>query len=104
MINGDHKKPERGANPAIAADVAAEAQRIAAALARAETRASDKLQLSIPEKVQSTPKAALRPAGAKPAIPLEKSEPSPAEQNMGFDPYNSGSFDRKHAWSKISKR
>ena len=112
MINGYNKKAERGANPAIVADVAAEAQRIAAALARAEARVPDKLQLSVPDKVQlivpdkvrSKPKAALHPASAKPAIPAEKFERSLAEENMGFDPYNSGSFDRKHAWSKIGKR
>jgi len=26
------------------------------------------------------------------------------EENSGFDPYNSGSFDRRNAWSKVSKR
>ena len=104
MINDDNKKPERGANRAVVADVAAEAQRIAAALARAETRAPAKLQLSIPDEVPTSPKAALRPASAKPAIPAVKSEPPPADRSMGFDPYNSGSFDRKHAWSKIGKR
>ncbi|HMD73837.1 MAG TPA: hypothetical protein VKG05_08270 [Steroidobacteraceae bacterium] len=104
MINGDHKRLERLADAAIIADIAVEAQRIAAALARAETRAPDKLQLSIPEKLQSRPKPAVRPASAKPAIPAEKSEPTPADRDMGFDPYNSGSFDRKHAWSKVGKR
>ena len=104
MINGDHKKPERGANPAVVADVAVEAQRIAAALARAEARAPAKLQLSVPDEVPSSPKPALRPANAKPAIPAVKTEAPPPDRNMGFDPYNSGSFDRKHAWSKIGKR
>ncbi len=26
------------------------------------------------------------------------------EENAGFDPYNSGSFDRRNAWSKVGKR
>ena len=26
------------------------------------------------------------------------------EENTGFDPYNSGSFDRRNAWSKVGKR
>jgi len=26
------------------------------------------------------------------------------DENKGFDPYNSGSFDRRNAWSKIGKR
>lgn len=26
------------------------------------------------------------------------------DENTGFDPYNSGSFDRRNAWSKIGRR
>jgi hypothetical protein len=96
MINGGNKKPERGSHPAIVADAAAEAQRIAAALARAEMRVLD--------KVQQKPIIAVTPPSSKPVIPAEKPPDSQPQRSMGFDPYNSGSFDRKHAWSKVGKR
>ncbi len=96
MINGDNKKPERGSNPAILGDVSIEAQRIAAALARAEFRKADVVTMG--------PKATVMPPSTERAAPAEKSEKPKAEPNTGFDPYNSGSFDRKHAWSRVTKR
>lgn len=119
MISGDNKKSERGSMPASAADALTEAQRIAAALARAEARIALKEQAASKaaaiaasaaprQSAVSPPSAVIAPSaatapGAAPAPSTVRAiapeKPAP-RQSTGFDPYNSGSFDRKHAWAK----
>ena len=41
-----------------------------------------------------------QPAPTAPARPAAPAKP----RNTGFDPYNSGAFDRRKAWSSIRKR
>jgi hypothetical protein len=44
-------------------------------------------------------------AAAAKALELVESQPKPANDTCGFDPYNSsGSFDRKKNWARVGKR
>ncbi|MGA2776280.1 MAG: hypothetical protein ABSF94_01895 [Steroidobacteraceae bacterium] len=93
MIGNGGKKPGSGSYPAGAAGNLAEARRLAGAVARADERVTG--------SAAKTSKAEEGTATAQQTNPPENTR---AAQDTGFDPYNSGSFDRKHAWSKVGKR
>jgi hypothetical protein len=47
----------------------------------------------------------LEQANVAPKLTLDPPPPTAANENNGFDPYNtSGSFDRKKNWTKVGKR
>ena len=47
----------------------------------------------------------LRRAAAATTLTVESAARKAANENRGFDPYNtSGSFDRKKNWSRVGKR
>ena len=48
----------------------------------------------------STPTQPATPEAARPANPVK----SPAPKQKGFDPYNSGSFERRSAWERVNRR
>lgn len=93
MIRSDKNKTRHTPDGAARATILTDAQRIAAAVARDDARVA-----------AAAAKKALAAEDPKAAqIPKTAEDPKAARYN-GFDPYNSGSFDRKQAWSKVGKR
>jgi hypothetical protein len=54
-------------------------------------------RFSAPQLVQPPPDDSARPPGAN----NQPAKPKPAK---GFDPYNSGAFERRNAWERIPRR
>jgi hypothetical protein len=55
------------------------------------------------EPARFAPPTTRRPE--EPAHTVQARKPgSPAVAKKGFDPYNSGSFERRNAWEKVSRR
>ena len=67
--------------------------------------ASDDKTGNDPESKFSFGVRELRQANAAQALSVEAKPDKAANQNRGFDPYNtSGSFDRKKNWMRVGKR
>jgi hypothetical protein len=105
MIRSDTRKAGQTPDSAIRATIPTDAERMAAAVARDEVRmaaaAAKKLLTAEDPKTAQISKTAEDPEAAQ--ILRIAEDPKAARYN-GFDPYNSGSFDRKQAWSKVGKR
>ncbi len=105
MIRSDTRKAGQRPDSANRATIPTDAERVAAAVARDEVRmaaaAAKKLLTAEDPKAAQISKAAEDPKAAQ--IPRIAEDPKVMRYN-GFDPYNSGSFDRKQAWSKVGKR
>jgi hypothetical protein len=117
MIRSDTRKAGQRPDSANRATIPTDAERVAAAVARDEVRmaaaAAKKLLTAEDPKAAQISKAAEDPKAAQ--IPRIAEDPKAAQipriaedpkvmRYNGFDPYNSGSFDRKQAWSKVGKR
>jgi hypothetical protein len=65
-----------------------------------------------PEAPQQQPRPAVTPKAAPVAerTPVVRTEPAspdaaePAAPKNGFDPYNSGAFDRRDTWGKVIRK
>jgi hypothetical protein len=67
--------------------------------------ASDDKTLSDSDSSFSYGVRELRQAKLAQKLSVETAPPKAANQNRGFDPYNtSGSFDRKKNWMRVGKR
>jgi hypothetical protein len=72
-------------------------------MANKEKPANDrdtKFHLGVSELAESQSRRE-QPAGG---LKLDDAQPKPAKEAHGFDPYNSGSFDRKKHWERVGKR
>ena len=58
----------------------------------------------VSELRQASEAEAREPRRASGAPTLRLAAFKPAKQALGFDPYNSGGFDRKQSWARIRKR
>jgi hypothetical protein len=66
---------------------------------------SDHKTRSDPESTFSYGVRELRQAKAAPDLAVASAPPKAANEQRGFDPYNtSGSFDRKKNWARVGKR
>jgi hypothetical protein len=67
--------------------------------------ASDHKTRNDPESTFSYAVRELRQAKAAPELTVASPPPKAANEQRGFDPYNtSGSFDRTKNWAKVGKR
>lgn len=66
---------------------------------------SDNKTRGDPESAFSYGVRELEQANVPQALSMDDERPKAANENRGFDPYNtSGSFDRKKNWTRVGKR
>jgi hypothetical protein len=50
------------------------------------------------------PTAATSDVLARRTAPMSATRPKPGADNVDFDPYNTGAFDRSASWERVTKR